>query len=394
MQGHIRKRGKGSWTVVIDLGRDPATGRRRQLWQSIKGTKREAQSLLVQLLHQRNTGIEALPGKITVGEYLHRWLQDYARPNTAPKTYRCYDDVIRRHLIPVLGTMPLTKLRPQHIQAYYSRALQSGRLDGRGGLSARSVLRQHQVLHTALRHAVRWQLLARNPADAVEPPKPERLELAAPGPKEIRRLLSAAAATPYGVLVHLAVMTGLRRGEILGLRWQDVDLDAGVLRVQQTVQWLPRQGFIFRQPKTGKSRRAVALSPDTVRSLRQHRSQRLKGSLTPTHIRQDDGLVFTTPLGTPINPSNLRRTWLRIVNRAGLNHLRFHDLRHAHASLMLQQGIHPKVVSERLGHSGVGITLDIYSHVLPGLQAEAAAQLDRLFGTAPSPTSQQDVSKC
>jgi len=218
--------------------------------------------------------------------------------------------------------------------------------------------------------------------------------LAALGPEEIRRLLVAAVATPYGALVHVAVMTGLRQGELLGLRWQDVDLDAGVLHVQQTVQWLPRQGFIFRQPKTGKSRRAVALSPDTVRRLRQHRGQRLEGSLTLGRVRQDDGLVFTTPLGTPIDPSNLRRTWLGILKGAGLGHLRFHDLRHAHATLMLRQGIHPKIVSERLGHSGVGITLDTYSHVLPGLQAEAAAQLDRLFSAAASRTSQQDVGKC
>jgi integrase len=378
MQGHIRKRGKGSWTVVIDLGRDPAKGRRRQLWQSVKGTKREAQSLLVQLLHQRDTGIDALPGKITVAEYLHRWLQDYARPNTAPKTYRCYEDIIRRHLIPILGTMPLTRLRPQHIQAYYSQALQTGRLDRQGGLSARSVLRHHQVLHTALRHAVKWQLLARNPADAVEPPRPGRHELRPVGPEEVRRLLSAADAKPHSTLVHLAIMTGLRQGELLGLRWQDVDLGASVLHVQQTAQWLPRQGFIFRQPKTAKSRRAVALSPETVRRLRQHRQRQLEERLSLGPAYQDHGLVFATPLGMPIDPSNLRRAWGRIVKAAGLGHLRFHDLRHAHATLMLQQGVHPKVVSERLGHSGVGITLDIYSHVLPGLQAAAAAQLDSL----------------
>lgn len=378
MQGHIRKRGKDSWTVVVDLGNDPVTGKRRQLWRSVKGAKREAQALLVKLLHQRDSGTDQPLGKLTVGEYLERWLRDYAEANTAPKTYRCYEDVIRRHLTPTLGSIPLSKLRPQHIQAYYSRALQKGRLDGRGGLSARSVLRHHQVLHTAFRHAAKWQLLASSPADAVQRPKAERHELPAIGPEEVRRFLSAADATPYGTLVHLAVMTGLRQGELLGLRWQDVKLDASVLHVQQTCQWLPGQGFVFRQPKTSRSRRAVDLSPDTVKRLRQHRHRQLEERLLLGPAHQDHGLVFATPLGTPIDPSNLRRAWSRIVRAAGLEPLRFHDLRHAHATLMLQQGTHPKVVSERLGHSGVGITLDIYSHVLPGIQAQAAAQLDEL----------------
>lgn len=379
MQGHIRKRGKRSWAVVIELGRDPVTGKRRQSWRSIKGSKREAEALLVQLLHQRDTGIDRPPGRISTGEYLENWLRDYARVNTAPKTYQCYEDVVRRHLIPGLGSIPLTRLRPQHIQAHYSRALQGGRLDGQGGLSARTVLRQHQVLHVALRHAVKWQLLASNPADAVQPPRPERHEIRALAVDEVRRLLKAADATAYGALVHLAVATGMRQGELLGLRWRDVDLEAGVLHVQQTCQWLPHRSFIFRQPKTQRSRRSVALSPESVRRLRRHRQRQLEERLLLGPAYEDSGLVFATPLGTPIDPSNLRRAWSGIVRAAGLEHLRFHDLRHAHATLLLRQGVHPKVVSERLGHSGVGITLDTYSHVLPDLQAQAAAQLDALL---------------
>jgi integrase len=381
MQGHIRKRGKGSWAVVVDLGRDPSTGRRRQLWRSVQGTRRAAEALLVQLLHQRETGIDQSPGKLSVADYLECWLRDYAKENTAPKTYRSYADIVRRHLRLALGSLPLTRLRPQHIQAYYSHALRAGRLDGRGGLSAMSVLHHHQVLHRALEHAVRWQLIARNPADAVESPRPARYEIRALGLAEIRLLLSVAEETAYGELVHVAVMTGLRRGEILALRWQDVDIDGGVLHVQQTVQRLPGGGFLFRQPKTARSRRAVALSPGTVRRLRQLCHQQLEHRLALGADYQDHGLVFATPVGTPIDPSNLRRAWLAILQKAGLEHLRFHDLRHAHASLMLQQNVHPKVVSERLGHSSVGITLDTYSHVLPSLQAQAAASLECLLAT-------------
>ncbi len=371
MPGHIRKRGKESWTVVIDLGRDPQTGKRRRLWRSVKGAKREAEALLVQLLHQRDTGIDAPPGKMTVAQLLERWLEDYAS-QLAPKTYRRYEEVVRLHLVPVLGSLPLTKLRPLHIQDCYRQVLDKGR-------TARTVLHVHRVLRQALQQALRWQLLARNPADAVEPPRPGRYEIPALSPDQVRSLLTAADETRYGALIQAAIMTGLRQGELLGLRWRDVDLEASTLSVRQSCQWLPRQGFTFRQPKTHRSARPVALPPSTVERLRQHRSQQLEERLALGPAYEDNDLVFASPLGPPIHPNTLHVGWRRIVKAAGPGHVRFHDLRHAHASLMLQQGVHPKIVSERLGHSGVGITLDTYSHVLPGLQAEAAAQLDRLL---------------
>src|SRR5207249_2313309 len=182
------KRSKGSHTVVVDLGRDPVTGKRRQLWRSVKGTKRAAETLLVQLLSQRDQGIDQPPGKITLADYLERWLADYGTTNLSPKSYRNYTDVARRHLIPALGSVLLSKVRPQHIQSYYSKALQSGRLDGRGGLSPASVLRHHQIIHAALRQAVRWQLLDRNPADDVEEPQGRG------APREHGRAPPAAAA--------------------------------------------------------------------------------------------------------------------------------------------------------------------------------------------------------
>ena len=372
MPGSIVKRGKNSWSVILDLGRDPVTGKRRQLWRSVKGPKREAEALLVQLLHQRDTGIDVPPGKLSVTEFLQRWLATYARPNTAPKTFRRYEQLVRVHMVPTLGSLPLTKLRPLHIQEAYRRILDKG-------LSARTALQCHRVLREALKHAVKWQLLARNPADAVEAPRPERYEIPALSPEKVLTVIAAANATEYGSLVYTATMTGLRLGELLGLRWQDLDLDSGSLHVRQTCQWLPRQGFIFRQPKSHRSTRSVALSPATVERLRQHRVEQIEQRLASGMAHREDGLVFTSARGEPIHPSTLRGAWQRLAKAAGLERLRFHDLRHAHASLLLQQGVHPKIVSERLGHSGVAITLDTYSHVLPGLQAEAAAKLDDLL---------------
>lgn len=368
MPGHIRKRGRSSWTVIVDLGTDPTTSKRRQLWRSVKGPKREAEALLVQLLHERDTGVEQPIGKITVAAYLEQWLRDYAEPSLAPKTVASYRDVVRVHFVPAFGSIDLVALRPSHIQALYTNL--------RGRLSPRSVLRYHQVLHAALRQAVRWQLLIRNPADAVEPPRPPRRELLATTPEQARAVMAAADATPYGAFVRLAFLTGARRGELLGLRWQDADLDGGTIHIQQTAQRISGQGIVFRQPKTRLSRRSIALSVDAVAALRSHRAQQAAARLLAGPAYQDRGLVFATGLGTPIEPGNLRRSWLAITQRAGVPGLRIHDMRHASASFMLRAGVHPKVVSERLGHASVNITLDTYSHILPGLQAAAAEALD------------------
>ena len=379
MPGTIRKRYAGSYTVIVDLGRDPGTGKRRQLWRSVKGTKKDAERLLVELLHERDTGLERPVGRQTVGQYLERWLEDYVASGVAPSTASHYQRIVRRVLAPALGSVELTALRPQQIQALYSRLLREGRHDGTGGLSARSVVRIHQVLHAALHHAVRWQLLARNPADAVQAPRAERRELSPLPPVAVSALMAAADATPIGGLVRMAILTGMRRGELLGLRWRDVDMAAGVAHVQQTAQRIAGRGWVYRQPKTRLSRRAVALSPATVAMLSTHRKAQLEARLLAGSAWHDLDLVFASAVGTPLEPGNIRRTWTRVLAAVGIGHVRWHDLRHAHATLMLASGVHPKVVSERLGHASVGITLDTYSHVLPGLQATAAEALDRLL---------------
>jgi integrase len=374
--GRIVKRSRSSWTVVVDLGNDPVTGRRRQFSRAVRGPKREAEAELVRLLHDRDSGVERPVGRITVGAYLDQWLRDYVEPSLAPKTIATYRDVIRVHFVPTLGSLELTALRPSHIQSLYTRML--------GRLSPRSVLRYHQILHAALRQAVRWQLLVRNPADAVEPPRAPRREIRATTPEQARAAMAAADATPIGAFVRLALLTGMRRGELLGLRWADVDLAGGTLHIQQTAQRITGQGIVFRQPKTRLSRRSVALSSDAVAALRQHRVRQAEARLLAGPAYADGDLVFATSIGTPMEPGNLLRAWYDVTATAGLPGLRLHDLRHAHATLMLGQGVHPKIVSERLGHASVNITLDTYSHVMPGLQAAAAEALDSLLAVPES----------
>ncbi len=327
----------------------------------------------VELLHQRDQGIDAPPGRMTVAQFLEHWLTAYAEPNVAPSTLLRYKQLIQKQLVPHLGHLALAKLRPIMVQSCYSTLFAKG-------LSGRTVLHSHRVLREALQHALKWQLIVNNPADLVEAPRAQRYQVPAMAPEQAEALIEAAAHTPYGTVVELAIMAGLRMGELLGLRWQDVDLEAGVLSVRQTCQWLPQRGFIFRQPKTHRSERPVALTAGTVEALRQHRRKQLEGRLLAGPAYVDNDLVFATPLGEPIDPANLRRTFRGITKAVGQPKLRFHDLRHGHATLMLKGGAHPKIVQERLGHASITTTLDVYSHVLPNLQAEAIASLDGLIG--------------
>lgn len=374
MRGHIRQRGKKSWSIVLDLGRDPS-GKRRQKWHTVHGTKRDAQRELTRLLHSLNTGEYVEPSKLTVGEYLNRWLSDYAKIRVSIRTYERYSEIVRLHLIPSLGNHLLPKLQPLHIQECNSRALESGRIDGKGGLSPQTVLHHHRVLSEALHQAVRWQLLTRNPADAVEPPRPKRKEFRAPDEAEIAVLLESTKNTPHHVPIFIAATTGMRMGEILGLRWKDVDLKESIISVRQAIV-RTSNGLRFHQPKTLKGRRLIPLPQITVDRLGDHRRQRTAECLALGMRLEDTDLVCCAADGTPIDPCTFSKTFASTIKKLGLRKCRFHDLRHGHATQLLRHGIHPKVVNERLGHSSIGITLDVYSHVLPSLQEEAAKKID------------------
>jgi integrase len=379
MPGSIQRRGSSAWIVVVDHGRDPATGKRRQVRRSLKGTKRDAEQLLVRLLHDRDHGITQPVEHLTVRDYLVDRYLPHVQAHREARTYLTARDICVKHLIPALGNLRLAKLRAADIQAYYDRKLTSGRLDGRGGLSAASVQRHHQVLHAALRHAADLDLIPRNPADRAKAPVKDRKEFRALTPTEAEALLRAADAAGFGAIIRVALWTGLRLGELLGLRWSDIDLGARVLSVQQTVQEIAGQGLVLKAPKTHRSRRAVDLSPLTIAVLTEHRQRQMEARLKAGPAYQDYNLVFANSLGMPTGPSNLKRAFRGIVRRAGIGHVRLHDLRHTHASLMLASGEHLKVVSDRLGHASVAITGDLYSHVAPGLGRAAADRLDRLF---------------
>jgi integrase len=383
MKGHLRERGENAWAIILDIGRDPETGRRRQKWHTFHGTTREAQREMRRLLTALDAGTYIEPGKILVKDFLERWLAAYAKAQVSPKTFERYAEIIRCHLIPAIGGLDLAALRPLHLQAYYASAVESGRRPRRGealddrarGLAARTVLHHHRVLREALHQAVKWQMLARNPADAVEPPRPVRTEMRALDEAETARLIEASAGGRLYLPILLAATTGLRRGEILAVRWRDIDLEAGTAAVRQSLEQT-KAGLSFKEPKTQKGRRVIALPELAIDALRRHKAEQAKIRLMLGPGYEANDLVCCQPDGRPFKPGNITNSFAELVERLKIPHLRFHDLRHGHATLLLRQGVHPKVVSERLGHSTVGITLDVYSHVLPGMQEEAARKVD------------------
>lgn len=374
MRGHIKKRAKHSYSVVIDLGYDEY-GKRRRQWVTVKGTKRDAERRLAELLHQLDTGTFMKPGKTTVAEYLERWLQDYARPNLSPRTAEVYSYIIERHVSPVLGRLSLTQLKPEHLQRYYADKQAAS-------LSPQTIRHHHTLLHKALKTATEWGLLLRNPVDAVSPPRVHRAEVQFWTAVEVARFLEVIRDSLYYPVFYLALYTGMRRSELLGLRWSDVDLFLGQLSIDRGLHVVRGGDVIFTQPKSTKSRRTVALSPATVLMLRDHKKEVQQRYNLFGVVLTDQDFVFAHMDGTPLLPNSVSHAWIRLVRIAGVKPISFHGARHTHASLMLKQGIHPKVVQERLGHSTIAITLDTYSHVAPGLQETAARRFDEALDAA------------
>jgi len=283
---------------------------------------------------------------------------------------------VTKNLKPLLGAVLLTQLRPMQISEAYAKALSSGRRDGKGGLAPSTVRYLHVILKASMRQAVLWQMLARNPVDAVEPPKVERSAMNTYDLTQTADLIDATQGTRMTMTVILAVLCGLRRGEIAALRWRNVNLAAAQLAVTESAEQT-KAGVRYKKPKSGKGR-TVALSARVVNELRSHRVQQAQELLVLGVPLTDDAFVVAQADGNPLQPRTITHQWHQLLaNNKTLPRIRFHDLRHAHATHMLSSGVHPKIASERLGHSKVGITMDLYSHVMPGMQEDAAARVDR-----------------
>ncbi|MBA2364304.1 MAG: site-specific integrase, partial [Chloroflexia bacterium] len=325
------------------------------------------------LLSDADRGILPPAERLTLDKYLQRWLEDEARHRLAPQTYDRYARNVRLHLVPTLGKFQLEQLQPHQLQRLYSDLLDKG-------FSASLVGFVHSILHSALKSAVRMNLAPRNVADAVSPPRKRLRPFTILNTEQVSHLLETARGDRLEALYVLAVMTGMRQGELLALRWRDVDLDSAVVHVTQQMVRLKGQGRVFADPKTTYGRREIAVPAMAVQALTEHRVRQLQERRLAGSLWTDLDLVFTTHLGVPLEAHRLTAKHFKsLLRRADLPDIRFHDLRHTAATLLLGQGVNPKVVQERLGHSSIKMTMDIYSHVLPNMQADAAGKLDRLF---------------
>jgi integrase len=376
MRGTIKKEGN-SWFVLFDLGKDPITKKRKQKKKRGFKTKKEAEKYLSEQLNAVEKGTYFEPSEMTFSEYLDYWLKTYAKPNTSQRTFENYYYMINQHIKSSLGNIQISKLQPAHIQEYYAQKLENGKKYG-GGLSAQSVKHHHRLIFKTLKDAVKWQLLIRNIAEAVTPPKTTKVEMKTWDNEQVKSFLMESRASPYYPIYLTAIYTGMRRGEVLGLRWQDLDFENNIIYVRQTLQEVKKIGLTFKEPKSGKSR-SITITSNISNKLKKVYKQQLENKLFFGSHYNDYDLVFAQKNGKPIQPTEMARNYRNVVDKSGLPYIRFHDLRHTHATLMLKQGVHPKVVSERLGHSTIGITMDTYTHVLPNMQKEAAHQFEQLI---------------
>jgi integrase len=367
-EGSISRRKDGRWEAKYTA--HTADGpKRRTLYGK---TRKEVADKLARALADRASGYTFDTENMTVGEYLDRWLNDSDKGSVRTSTYERHEQIVRLHLNPAIGRVKLSKLTPAHVQGLYRDKLDSG-------LSPATVQKIHAVLHKALAQALKWNMIPRNATDAVKAPRPAPEEMYPLSPEEASKLMEAAHGDKLEALYILAVQTGMRQGELLALKWEDVDLNRGVIHVRRT---LVRNGgrIALGEPKTKNSRRPVNFTGAAVKALKTHLEQQLEDIERLGDLYCDDGLVFTSGVGTLINPSNLRRrSFAPLLQRARLPQIRFHDLRHTCATLLLSRNTNPRLVQALLGHATVAITLDTYSHIIPGMGNLTARTMEDIF---------------
>jgi integrase len=378
MRGHIKERSPGHFAIILDL--QDTNGKRRRKWHSFKGTKRKAEIECARLISEMESGAYVEPAKTTVAHFFDRWLK-YIKPNVSPRTHERYEQIATKNICPLIGGKALSKLQPIDISEAYAKALESGRCDGKGGLSPRTVHHMHRVLFSALDQAERWKLIGRNPAALLEKrdrPKIERKTVTTIDVATTATVFDAARERRLFIPLVLAALCGLRRGEITALRWKAVDLDLGQLSVVASTEQTDAGVIREKEAKSGKAR-AIALPSLAVEELRRWRLEQAE-ELLRLGVRVDDSRhVVTQADGEPLQPRSLTHVVSAFLKEWGVT---LHKLRHSHASHMLASNVHPKIVQERLGHSSIAITLDIYSHLMPNMQGTAAATVDGVMRAA------------
>jgi integrase len=368
--GGIHQLPSGNWELRWYAA--DQSGNRKRVSTTVKGSKKNAQTKLREVLSAVDNGTHVDKSKETIKQFAERWMETYTATNCTIRTQIGYQGNIDRYIVPAIGKVSVQNLSGSQVQAIYAGMLERG-------LSHTTILHVHRVLKQMLACAVKWGVIAKNSADGATPPKREKTQMPMWGAATIRQFLDESKGTRYAHIFEFAVMTGLRRSEICGLKWDAVDLESSRLEVVATLQQIRGRGLVTGAPKTKKSRRNITLGPATIELLRVVQGTQQLAKLEAGPLWQDTGYVFTNPDGSPVLPGTLTMNFRYLARELGMPPLTLHGLRHAFATLALQAGMNPKVVSEALGHSSVTITLDTYSHVLPNMQDELAIAVENLL---------------
>ncbi|MGI9061942.1 MAG: tyrosine-type recombinase/integrase [Ktedonobacteraceae bacterium] len=365
-EGSIYQRSDGRWAASITL-----EDRKRKTFYG--KTRKEVQEKLQMALHEQKQGMLATGPEQTLKQYLEHWLEEVHKPTIRVSTYVNYRRFLDNHILPELGHLHVNKLTPQKVQAFYTKKLKEGLAPG----SVRDI---HMVLHKALENAVRWRFVGRNVCDDVSPPRQVKHEIQALTKEQAQQLLQTAQGHKLEGLITVALATGMRRGELLGLRWQDINIEDKSLQIRRTMARLGKEGVVTSQPKTQKSKRNIVLPQFVVEVLKQHHIHQLETRIRVGTAWEENDLVFPNGFGRFLDQGQLHVMFQNFLKYAGLPPMRFHDLRHSAATFLLSMGVHPKVVQEILGHSNISMTMDTYSHVLPSMQTDAMDKMNDLFG--------------
>jgi len=372
MTGQLIKRSENTWLVRIFLGRD-ADGKRKYFNKTIHGTKKDAQKYLTAKTREKDLGIFVEPASIYLGDFLDRWLQEVAKNKLRARTFDNYESLLNCHVRKILGAKKLSDIQAYEVQKLYNDMKKAN-------YSPKTIRHVHNVLSPAFKQAIKWKMLIQNPCDLCELPQMEKTEMMYFTPQETAKFLDAAKDDKYYSVFLVAIETGMRPEEYLGLQWKDVDFDNSSLSVRRALVVKKGGGFIFTEPKTKKSRRSIPFSNTVKKALKAHRRKQLVERFKLGAAYENFDLVFASEIGTPLLHGNLlRRHFKPIRDRAELPKIRMYDLRHTTATLLLSAGENPKVVSERLGHASIVLTLDNYSHVLPTMQKTATDKMEKLM---------------
>jgi integrase len=388
-EGSISKRKDGRWQGAVTIGRKPDGSLNRKTFYG--KTKKEVTEKLLKAQHDLMQGTYTDSGNLKVADWMNTWLVQYKKGEIKPKTYDDYEYLIEQHIIPEIGAILLKNLKTNDLQSLYNRKSESG-------LSPRTVRYIHSVLHNALNQAVRGEIITRNVSDATSLPRREKKEMRVLSLEEQEKLIHVLQNDEHGFPFLFALATGLRKGELLGLRWKDVNFDENLINVRRNLSYIKNRDpegttkykLITQEPKTERGQRSIPMPESIVVMLGYHQQQQKKNKELYAEKYIDNDLVFPSQLGTAMDPSNFSKRFYALVKKSGIEMANVHATRHSYATRLLEANVHPKIVQDLLGHSSISITLNTYSHVMPELKQEASEKLNGLFDTKKSPTPNKE----